>query len=79
MKTSRETWTYLGSDRRHPEEEWDEQRLIEQLDVELELKLELLEEEDYADLVAYLEKIVERRPGRRLHCEGSRRGVRHQR
>ena len=62
MKRSRETWTGLGSGGRRAEEEWDGQKWIEELETELEAKLELLEAEDYAGLVAYLERLVERRP-----------------
>lgn len=61
MKTSRETWTYLVIDRRTAEV-WEERSLLDQLEIELETKASMLEDEDYEGLVAYLETLVERRP-----------------
>ena len=61
MKKERETWTYLVSERRRAQD-WSLTELIEDLEVELERKIGMLEDEDHEGLVAYLEKIVARRP-----------------
>ena len=62
MWTSRELWITPPNLPGESTQTGSQPALLDELESELQTKLELIEKEDYASLVDYLEEVVERRP-----------------